>query len=113
MKILAFLVAFLFCIAFVLMFIGSRADNFSIKKMCSQLSSAFSIIALLLCAYGGMSVTLSSVASASEGKFKAVTNNEVRYFNKCKKENGHIFVLQIQMERRLWMIFGKMREQNE
>lgn len=89
MKILAFLVAFLFCIAFVLMFIGSRADNFSIKKMCSQLSSAFAIIALLLCAYGGMSVTLSSVASASEGKFKAVTNNEVRYFNKCKKENGH------------------------
>ena len=31
MKILAFLVAFLFCIAFVLVFIGSRTDNFSIK----------------------------------------------------------------------------------
>ena len=30
MKILAFLVAFLFCIAFVLVFIGSRTDNFSI-----------------------------------------------------------------------------------
>lgn len=89
MKILAFLVAFLFCIAFVLVFIGSRTDNFSIKEMCSHLSSAFAIIALLLGAYGGASVTLSSVDSASEGKFKAVTNNEVRYFNKCKKENGH------------------------
>ena len=33
MKILAFLVAFLFGIAFVLVFIGSRTDNFSIKKM--------------------------------------------------------------------------------
>lgn len=89
MKILAFLVAFLFCIAFVLVFIGSITDNFSIKKMCSKLSSAFAIIALLLGAYGGMSVTLSSIASTSEYKFKTVTNNEVRYFNKCKKENGH------------------------
>lgn len=89
MKILAFLVAFLFGIAFVLVFIGSRTDNFSIKKMCSQLSSAFAIIAFLLCAYGGMSVTLSSIASTSEYKFKTITNNEVRYFNKCKKEKGH------------------------
>ena len=89
MKILAFLVAFLFCIAFVVVFIGSRTDNFSIKKMCSQLSSAFAIIAFLLSAYGGMSVTLSSIASTSEYKFKTVTNNEVRYFNECKKENGH------------------------
>lgn len=89
MKILAFLVAFLFCIAFILVFIGSRADNFSTKTMCDDLSSAFAIIALLVGIYGGLSVTLSSIASTSEYKFKTVTNNEVRYFNECKKENGH------------------------
>lgn len=33
MKILAFLVAFLFCIAFVLVFIGSRADDLSVKEV--------------------------------------------------------------------------------
>lgn len=89
MKILAFLVAFLFCIAFVLMFIGSRADDLSVKEAFGKLSSTIAVVALLIGAYGGASVTLSSVASTSEGKFKAVTNNEVRYFNKCKKENGH------------------------
>ena len=47
------------------------------------------LVAFLLCAYGGMSVTLSSIASTSEYKFKTITNNEVRYFNKCKKEKGH------------------------
>ena len=83
MKILAFLVAFLFCIAFVLMFIGSRADDLSVKEAFGKLSSTIAVVALLIGAYGGASVTLSSVASASEGKFKAVTNNEVRYFNKC------------------------------
>lgn len=89
MKILAFLVAFLYCVAFVLAFIGSRADDLSVKKAFSKLSSALAVVALLIGAYGGASVTLSSVASVSEDKFKAVTNNEVRYFNKCKKENGH------------------------
>lgn len=89
MKILAFLVAFLFCIAFVLAFIGSRADGLSVKEAFSKLSSALAVVALLIGAYGGASVTLSSIASTSEYKFKAVTNNEVRYFNKCKKENGH------------------------
>lgn len=89
MKNLAFLVAFLFCVAFVLAFIGSRADDLSVKEAFSKLSSTIAVVALLIGAYGGASVTLSSVTSASEGKFKAVTNNEVRYFNKCKKENGH------------------------
>lgn len=106
MKILAFLVAFLFCIAFVLVFIGSRTDNFSIKEMCSHLSSAFAIIALLLGAYGGMSVTLSSIASTSEYKFKTVTNNEVQYFNECKKKMGIIFVRKIQAKKLLWKILG-------
>lgn len=82
MKILAFLVAFLFCVAFVLAFIGSRADDLSVKEAFSKLSSTIAVVALLIGAYGGASVTLSSVDSASEGKFKAVTNNEVRYFNK-------------------------------
>lgn len=89
MKILAFLVAFLFCIAFVLLLIGSRADDLSVKEAFGKLSSTIAVVALLIGAYGGASVTLSSVTSASEGKFKAVTNNEVRYFNKCKEENGH------------------------
>lgn len=89
MKILAFLVAFLFCIAFVLVFIGSRTDSFFTKEMCSKLSTAFAIIALLTGIYGGLSVTLSSITSTGEYKFKTVTNNEVRYFNECKKENGH------------------------
>lgn len=89
MKILAFLVAFLYGVAFVLAFIGSRADDLSVKEALSKLSSALAVVTLLIGAYGGAFVTLSSVTSASEGKFKAVTNNEVRYFNKCKKENGH------------------------
>lgn len=89
MKILAFLVAFLFCVAFVLTFIGSRADDLSVKEAFGKLSSTIAVVALLIGVYGGLSVTLSSIASASEGKFKTVTNNEVRYFNKCKKENGH------------------------
>lgn len=47
------------------------------------------LITFLIGFYVGLSATLSSIASDSEGKFKTVTNNEVRYFNKCKKENGH------------------------
>ena len=89
MKILAFLVAFLICVAFVLAFIGSRADDLSVKEAFSKLSSTIAVVALLIGAYGGAFVTLSSIASTSEYKFKTVTNNEVQYFNECKKENGH------------------------
>lgn len=89
MKILAFLVAFLYGVAFVLAFIGSRADNLSVKEAFSKLSSALAVVALLIGTYGGLSMTLSSTVSSGEGKFKTVTNNEIRYFDECKKENGH------------------------
>ena len=107
MKILAFLVAFLFCVAFVLAFIGSRADGLSVKEAFSKLSSTIAVVALLIGAYGGASVTLSSIASTSEYKFKTVTNNEVQYFNECKKKMGIIFVRKIQAKKLLWKIFGK------
>ena len=89
MKILAFLVAFLFCVAFVLAFIGSRADDLSVKEAFSKLSSALAVVALLIGVYGGLSLMLSSTVSSGEGKFKVVTNNEIRYFDECKKENRH------------------------
>ena len=91
MKILAFLVAFLFCVAFVLAFIGSRADDLSAKEAFGKLSSTIAVAALLIGAYGGASVTLSSVDSASESKFKAVTNNEIRYFNKKLEQESPDF----------------------
>lgn len=89
MKILAFLVAFLYGVAFVLLVIGYRADDLSTKVAYGKLASALAVIALLVGIYGGLSMMLSSTVSSGEGKFKTVTNNEVRYFDECKKENGH------------------------
>lgn len=89
MKILMIFVASLFLIAFILLIVGYIDDNLAIKKVCGKLSSALVAVALLMSFYGSVDATLSLVVSTGEGKFKTVTNNEVRYFNKCKKEKGH------------------------
>ena len=83
MKFAIFLLIFLYTLAFSFIIIGYRGSAF-----LNKISPLLLTIALLLGTLAGVGLTLPSGAT-KEGKFKAVVDNEVQYYSKCKKENGH------------------------
>lgn len=84
MKFAIFLLIFLYTLAFSFIIIGYRGSAF-----LNKISPLLLTIALLLGALAGVGLTLPSGTTKEEGKFKAVVDNEVQYYSKCKKENGH------------------------
>ena len=83
MKFAIFLLIFLYILAFGFIIVGYKGSAF-----LSKISPLLLIIALLLGALAGVGLTLPSGAT-KEGKFKAIVDNEIQYYSKCKKENGH------------------------
>lgn len=84
MKFAIFLLIFLYTLAFSFIIVGYRGSTF-----LNKISPLLLTITLLLGALAGVGLTLPSGTTKEEGKFKAVVDNEVQYYSKCKKENGH------------------------
>lgn len=84
MKFAIFLLIFLYTLAFSFIIVGYRGSAFF-----NKISPLLLAITLLLGALAGVGLTLPSGATKEEGKFKGVTNNEIQYYQKCKKEHGH------------------------
>ena len=84
MKFAIFLLIFLYTLAFSFIIVGYRGSAF-----LNKISPLLLTIALLLGALAGVGLTLHSGTTKEEGKFKAVVDNEIQYYSKCKKENGH------------------------
>lgn len=83
MKILIFLVIFLYGLAFG--FLGSDSKE---RAIIGQNFPILLIIVFLLAGLAEWALVPPSKGSANKSKFKAVINNEVQYYSKCKKENG-------------------------
>ena len=84
MKFAIFLLIFLYILAFWFIIVGYRGSTF-----LNKISPLLLAIGLLLGALAGVGLTLPSGTTKEEGKFKAVVDNEIQYYSKCKKENGH------------------------
>lgn len=84
MKFAIFLLIFLYTLAFSFIIVGYRGSAF-----LNKISPLLLTITLLLGALAEVAITLPSGAATKEGKFKGVANNEIQYYQKCKKEHGH------------------------
>ena len=85
MKILIFLLIFLHGLA-----LGFLVTDYNKNRtLIEQNFILFVAIAFLLVGLAEWTFVSPSKGSTNEGNFKAAVNNEVQYFNKCKKENGH------------------------
>lgn len=76
---LVFLIVFIVSLTLELLFVSDKTVE------------EFSLVLFTLAFLNAACVSSFPCFSApnNEGKFKAVVNNEIQYYSKCKKENGH------------------------
>lgn len=78
-EVLVFLIVFVVSLTLELLFVSDKTVE------------EFSLVLFTLAFLNAACVSSFPCFSApnNEGKFKAVVNNEIQYYSKCKKENGY------------------------
>lgn len=78
-EVLVFLIVFVVSLTLELLFVSDKTVE------------EFSLVLFTLAFLNAACVSSFPCFSApnNEGKFKAIVNNEIQYYHKCKKENGH------------------------